>query len=72
MTSPKFKLIESFQFLLSWLLQHLKTFIYTNYWFQRVLRFAIKDVRISRLLRDAAFSWECVELAGGRESSYVG
>ena len=38
-------------------LQHLISFIYTNFRFQRVLRFAIEDAWIFRLLRDAAFSW---------------
>ena len=38
-------------------LQHLKTFIETNFWFKRVLRFPIQDAWISRLLRNAAFSW---------------
>ena len=47
MTWPKFKLIESSEFLLSWLLLHLKTFIYTNYWFQRVLRFVSQFGKIS-------------------------
>ena len=36
-------------------LQHLKTFIYTNFRFQRVLRFPIEDAWISRLLHDTAF-----------------
>ena len=43
-------------------LQHLKTFIYIHFRFQRVLRFAIEDTEdawISRLLRDAPFSWQC-------------
>ena len=38
-------------------LEHLKTFIQTNSQSERVLRFAIQDALISRLLRDAAFSW---------------
>ena len=38
-------------------LQHLKTFIYTSFQLQRVLRFGIEDALISRLLPDAAFSW---------------
>ena len=37
-------------------LQHINTFIETNFWFQRVLRFAREDAWSSRLLRDAAFS----------------
>ena len=38
----------------------LQTFIYTIFWFQRVLRFAIEDTWIFRLLHDVAFSrqWE--------------
>ena len=60
MTSPKFKL-RNYRFF--WVsefhevFQHLNTFIYTKFWFERVLRFAIEDVWISMLLRDAAFSW---------------
>ena len=37
-------------------LQYLNTFAQTNFWFERVLRFAGEDAWISRLLRDAAFS----------------
>ena len=48
-------------------LQHLKTFIYTIFRFQRVLRFAIEDTWIFRLLHDAALN-----LADSVESSYVG
>ena len=62
-TSPKFKLRNYlfFFFFLSFyfheVLQHVKTFIYTNFRFQRVLRFASEGAWISRLLREAACSW---------------
>ena len=58
--SPKFKLRKK-SILLSFyfheVLQQLKTLIYTNFQFQRVLHFAIEDAWISRLLRDSTFSW---------------
>ena len=38
-------------------LQHLNTFMQTDFRLQRVLRFAIEDAWFSRLLREAAFSW---------------
>ena len=38
-------------------LQQLTTLIYTNLRFERVLHFAIEDAWISKVLRDAAFSW---------------
>ena len=60
MASPKFKLTNYRLLLLSFyfhvILEHLKTFTQTNFWFKRVLCFAIQDAWISRLLRDAAFS----------------
>ena len=45
LTSPKFKLrnYRFFWLLLSWGITAPKTFIYTNFWFQRVFRFAIED-----------------------------
>ena len=46
-------------------LQHLKTFIYTIFRFQRVLRFAIEDTWIFRLLHDAAFSGQRGKLLCG-------
>ena len=52
---------EKLSFLLSFyfhlILEHLKTFIQTNFRFKRVLCFAIQDAWISRLLRGAAFGW---------------
>ena len=59
----KLSLLVSFYFHL--VLEHLKTFIQTNSRSKRVVRFAIQDALISRLLHDTAFSWR-------RESSYVG
>ena len=49
-------------------LQLLKSFIYTNFWFHRVFRFAIEDTWISRFLH----AYVTCHLAGGRESSNVG
>ena len=46
-------------------LQNLKTFVQTNFRFKRVLRFAIQDAWISRLLRDAALSWRPGKLLCG-------
>ena len=50
MTSPRFKLKEYLSILLSLYsyeaLQHLKTFIYTNFRFESVLRFAIPRGRL--------------------------
>ena len=51
----KLSLLLSFYFHVA--LKHLKTFIRTNLRFKRVLRFAVQDGWISRLLRDAEFSW---------------
>ena len=59
--TKKLSLLLSFYFHL--VVEHF--FIQTNSQCKRVLRFAIQDALISRLLRDAA-------LDGGRESSYVG
>ena len=55
LTSPKFKLrnYRFFWLLLSWGITAPKTFIYTNFWFQRVFRFAIEDA--SRNFQ--AFAW---------------
>ena len=47
------------------ILEHLKTFIQTNFRFKRVLCFAIQDAWISRLLRNAAFSWRPGKLLCG-------
>ena len=52
--TKKLSLLLSFYFHV--ILEHLKTFIQTNFQFTRILRFAIQDAWISRLLRDAAFS----------------
>ena len=46
-------------------LQPSKTFIYTNFRFQRVLRFAIEDAWIFKLLPDAASSWRPGKLLCG-------
>ena len=51
----KLSLLLSFYFHL--VLEHSKAYIQTNSRSKRVLRFAIQDALISRLLRDAAFSW---------------
>ena len=53
--TKKLSLLLSFYFHL--VLEHLKTFIQTNSQSKRVLRFAIQDALISRLLCDAAFRW---------------
>ena len=63
MTSPKFKLRNYWFFWNSTFmrynaLEHLNTFIYTTFWFERVLHFVIEDAWISRLLHDSAFSWQ--------------
>ena len=44
-------------------LEQLKTNVQTNFPFKRVLGFAIKYAWISKLLRDAAFSWRPRELS---------
>ena len=49
--------IQTFSFYFHLVLEHLKTFMQTNSQSKMVLRFAIQDALISRLLRDAAFSW---------------
>ena len=43
MTSPKFKLLLLLSFYFHVVLQHLKTFIQTNFLFKRVLHFATLD-----------------------------
>ena len=53
------------------ILEHLKTFIQTNFRFKRVLCFAIQDAWISRLLRDAAFSWRPGKLLCGLKTSRI-
>ena len=62
--TKKLSLLLSFFFHV--ILQHLKTFIQTNFRFKRVLRFATLDARISRPLRATR------HLADGQGSSYVG
>ena len=47
------------------ILEHLKIFTQTNFRFKRVLCFAIQDAWISRLLRDASFSWRPGKLLCG-------
>ena len=49
--TKKLSILLSFYF--HEVLQHLKTFIYTNFRFQGVLCFAIEDTWISNLVRDA-------------------
>ena len=53
--TKKLSILLSFYF--HEVLQHLNTFMQTNFRLERVLRFALEDARFSRLLRDAAFSW---------------
>ena len=48
---------RAFGFFFHEVLQYLNTFTLTHFWFERVLRFAREDAWISRLLREAAFSW---------------
>ena len=61
--TKKLSLLLSFYFHV--VLQHLKTYIQTNFRFKRVLRFVIQDTWISRLSRDAAFSWRQGKLLCG-------
>ena len=65
--TKKLSILVSFYF--HEVLQHLKTFIYSKFRFQRVLCFAIKDAWISRLLQDEAFSWRLGKLLCGLKSS---
>ena len=51
------KLSILLSFWVSWGITAPKRLYLNKFWFERVLRFAIEDVWISRLLRDAAFSW---------------
>ena len=69
-TSPKIMQTKQLLILLSFyfhdeVLQRLKTFIYMNSWFRRVLCFAIEDAWISRLFHDVAFSWQLGKLLCG-------
>ena len=61
--TKKLSLLLSFYFQV--VLQHLKTFIKTNFRFKRNLRFATLDAWICSLLRDAAFSWRPGKLLCG-------
>ena len=69
MTSPKFKLTELSILLNLYFLEELeqvKTNIYTNIHFERVLFFRdlqCSTLEISKLLRDAAFTWRPKELS---------
>ena len=45
--------------------------MWANLWFERVLRFARKDTWISRLLRDAAFSWRPEKLLCGLKTLQI-
>ena len=67
--TKKLSILLSFYF--HEVLQHLKTVFYTNFRFQRVLRFAIEDAWISRLLHDAAFSWRPAKLVCGLKTSLI-
>ena len=51
------KLSISLGFYFHEVLHHLNTFIYTSFQHKRVLRFALEDAWIFRLLCDAVFSW---------------
>ena len=59
------KLSLLLSFYLHVILEHLKTFTQINFRFKRVLCFAIQDAWISRLFRDAAFSWRPGKLLCG-------
>ena len=61
--TKKLSLLLSFYFHV--ILEHLTTFIETNFRFKRVLCFATQDAWISTLLRDAAFSWRPGKLLCG-------
>ena len=63
--TKKLSLLLSFYFHV--ILEHLmiKAFIQKNFRFKRVLCFAIQDAWISRLLLDAAFSWQPGKLLCG-------
>jgi len=61
--TKKLSLLLSFYFHV--ILEHLKTFVQTNFRLKRVLCFALQDAWISRLLRDAAFGWRPGKLLGG-------
>ena len=61
--TKKLSLLLSFYFHV--ILEHLKTFIQTNFRFKRVLCFAIQDAWISGLLCDAVFSWRPGKLLCG-------
>ena len=65
----KLSIILSFYF--HEVLQHLKTFNYTNFRFQRGLLFAIEDSWIFRLLSDAAFSWRPRKLLCGLKTLLI-
>ena len=60
MTSPKFKnikrIIDSPEFLFL-VLGQLKPYIFTKFYFERILRFLIECAWISNHLRDTAFTW---------------
>ena len=67
MTSLKFKLKKLSilpRFYFHDALQQLKTNFHTNFRFKRVLGFVIDYAWISKLLRDAAFTWRPKELSG--------
>ena len=69
MKSPKFKLRNYLLSLLFYeVLQHLKIFIHTNFRFERSFRFLVEDAWISKLLRDAAFSWRKGKLLSGLQT----
>ena len=61
--TKKLSLLLSFYFHV--ILEHLKTFIQTNFRFKGILCFAIQDAWIFRLLRDAPFSWRPGKLLCG-------
>ena len=61
--TKKLSILLSFHF--HEVLKYPNTFIYTNFRFERVIRFALEDAWISRLLRDAVFSWRPGKLSSG-------
>ena len=67
--TKKLSILLSFYF--HEVLQYLNNFIYTNSGFQRVLLFAIEDAWISRLLRDAAFTWRAGKLLCGLKTLLI-
>ena len=61
--NSNYKTIDPTGFYFHGVLEQLKTNFYTNFCFKRVLGFVIEYAWISKLLRDAAFTWRPRELS---------